>query len=63
MKSLKSFISAIFTLSHLCLLLKKFYQKAEIYTSKNYPLLGRLLPLINDHRISQLREFIEEQLD
>lgn len=63
MKSLKSFIFSIYTLSRLCLLLKKFYQKIEPYKDKSPPLLSKLFGLLNDSRIVELKEFIDENFD
>lgn len=63
MKSLKSFIFSIYNLSRHCLLIKKFCQKIEPYKDINLPILAKLLKLLNDHRITELKEFIEDTFD
>lgn len=62
-KSLKSYLSAIYSISHMCLLLNNFHKKIESYKAKNYPILGKLFALINDVKITQLKQNIESNFD
>ncbi len=62
-KSLKTYLSAIYSISHTCLLLKNFHKKIEPYLTKNLPILNKLFTLANDIKITKLRENIESNFD
>lgn len=62
-KSLKSYLSAIYSLSHMCLLLKRFHQRIEGYLCKNLPVVSKLFSLLDDFRVNELRESIESNFD
>lgn len=62
-KSLKSYLSAIYSISHMCLLLNNFHKKIEGYKSHNYPIIGKLFTLINDIKITQLNQNIQSNFD
>ena len=62
-KSLKSYLSAIYSLSHMCILLSNFNKKIEGYKSKNIPVIGKLFNMINDIKITQLNQNIQSNFD
>ena len=57
-KSLKSYLSAIYSISHMCLLLSNFHKKIECYKHQNLPIIGKLFTLINDKKITELKQNI-----
>lgn len=62
-KSLKTYLSAIYSISHMCLLLQNFHKKIDVYVAKNLPVISRLFSLINDVKIAQLKQDIESNFD
>jgi DNA mismatch repair ATPase MutS len=57
-KSLKTYLSAIYSISHMCLLLKNLYKKIEQYIPKKLPVINKLFVLLNDPKIGQLKDNI-----
>lgn len=62
-KSLKSYLSAIYSISHMCVLLNNFHKKIQGYKSKNLPIIGKLFNMINDIKITQLNQNIQSNFD
>ncbi len=62
-KSLKTYLSAIYSISHLCLLLKNLQKKIQQYISRQLPVINRLFTLLNDPKIGQLKDNIESNFD